>query len=115
MDNSHDLASCLNKRITLQEEVQTPDGAGGYSLAWQDVTTIWAEFDVLQGSKSDEVLASKQQEARSFARVTIRYVSGVTAAMRVVYGVRVFNILGVINPGEANEMLELLVAEGVAI
>lgn len=115
MENLHDLASRLTKRITLQEEVQTPDSGGGYSISWQDVASIWAEFVYLSGNRSDEPFISMQQEGRKVARVTIRYLPDVTPKLRIIYGLRVFNILSVINPGEEGELLELLVAEGVAV
>lgn len=115
MKRSDNLASRLNKRITLQEEVKTPDGAGGYSLSWRDIATVWAEIKPLSANKGDEAFVSMQQEGRSYAIITIRHREDVTHKLRILYGLRLFNIISVTNPDEANVYLELLVAEGVAI
>ena len=32
----------LRHRVTLQSEGETPDGGGGYALAWSAVATVWA-------------------------------------------------------------------------
>lgn len=32
----------LNRRLTLEQMVSTPDGAGGFSTHWQAVGTLWA-------------------------------------------------------------------------
>lgn len=33
----------LTRRLTLEERVQTPDGAGGFVQSWQDRGTLWAD------------------------------------------------------------------------
>ena len=43
----------------------------------------------------------------------MRYRSGVTPAMRLVFDERIFNIRTIHNIDEKNDMLELLVEEGV--
>ena len=47
-------------------------------------------------------------------KVTLRYRSGVTAGMRLLFENRAFNIRYVANLHEQNELLELLVEEGVS-
>ena len=39
----------LRKQVTVQAEGQTPDGAGGYTLAWTNVATVWAEIKPVTG------------------------------------------------------------------
>lgn len=34
----------LNRVLTLEQPVATPDGAGGFSTVWQAVGTLWAEI-----------------------------------------------------------------------
>ena len=109
------LSSRLSKRVVLQQEVETPDGAGGYSLAWQNVANVWAEIIPLRASRSNEPLVAGQIENRSFFRITIRYVEGAVPKMRLTFGLREFNIIGVINPDESNELLEIYAIEGGAL
>jgi SPP1 family predicted phage head-tail adaptor len=99
----------LRKRITIQAETSTPDSAGGYALSWTDVATVWADIKPESGR---EVFIAQHNEGRVTHRVTLRYYAGITTDMRVLYGSRVFNIRGVLNPNEANQWTELLVEEG---
>jgi SPP1 family predicted phage head-tail adaptor len=106
------LSVRLNKRITIQQAAEVADGAGGYVRSWTSVATVWAEM-IVERSGGEQVFAEQVQAAARF-RFTIRYRSGVTAAMRVLYGTRVFNIRQIINPEEANVLLVIEAEEGVA-
>lgn len=101
----------LRARIVIQQEARTPDGAGGYALAWSDVVSLWARIEPVSGR---ETLQGARLESRVTHRITIRYRSGVDAGMRALYGSRIFNIRAVINPGEDNRHLRLLAEEGGA-
>jgi len=112
--------SRLRHRLTLQQEVQTPDGAGGYTRSWQDVAELWGEIIPLTGSGSSakgsgkELLFAGQIQTEISHRILLRYRPGVSAAMRLVYENRLFNIRMVANVNEKRDTLELLVQEGVA-
>jgi len=43
---------CLNRKLLLEEPLQTPDGAGGYSESWAPLGTLWAEVSPGTGSES---------------------------------------------------------------
>ncbi len=92
-----------------------PDEAGGYDITWDDVVTVWACIEPVTGQKSDERSDIYKQELYRYARVTIRYRTDIRADMRMSYGGRVFAIMGVIDPDETQEKLELLVREGGAV
>ncbi len=102
----------LRHRVILQEEVRSSDTAGGYVRSWQDVATLWAEM-VSFGTGKETAFAGQLQSVTS-QRVRLRYRDGVTAGMRLLFGEWAFNIRGVVNVGERNETLELVVEEGVA-
>lgn len=110
-----DLASRLTKRVTFQEENAVPDEAGGYDITWDDVATVWACIEPLKGQKTDERGETYKQELYRFARITIRHRGDIRADMRMSYGGRVFAIIGLIDPDETQERLELLVREGGAV
>jgi SPP1 family predicted phage head-tail adaptor len=99
------------KHVILQSEQQTPDGAGGYTLAWTNFATVWAEITPVTG---DTVFVSGHLEAHITHKMTIRYLAGVTTDMRILWNSRTFNIRAVTNVEERNRVLELLVEEGVA-
>ncbi len=102
-------SSRLRQRMTLQQEQRTPDTAGGYVRSWQDVADIWAEVIPLSGK---EKLFAAQLQSEITHRILIRYRTGISAAHRLVFETRVFNIRSVINVREENALLEILAQEG---
>lgn len=111
-------SSRLRHRLTLQQEVQTPDGAGGSNKSWADVTDLWAEIIPITGSGikggGKEIVFGDQVEANISHRILLRYRDGVTPDMRLVFESRIFNIRYVVDVNEMRENLTLLVQEGVA-
>lgn len=99
----------MRARITLQQETQTGDGAGGYQLGWQDVATLWAEVEPLRGR---EVYIADRPESRVTHRMTIRYRSDITHRMRVSHDGRLFNIRAAINADARKRFTQLFVEEG---
>lgn len=98
-------------RIIFQEEVRTPDAAGGYSSAWQDIEsnpTVWAQIAPVSGT---DVLRFGQLQQIVTHRITIRYRSDITPDLRIVKGNRIFQLRAVLDPAESREMLEILAEE----
>ncbi|MBN8531725.1 MAG: phage head closure protein [Alphaproteobacteria bacterium] len=110
MGNQVFTAGRLRERVTIQQPVETADTAGGVTVSWNDVATVWAEVTPLTGTES--VVAAKLQSGVSH-RVVVRYRSGVTARHRLSFGGRVFAVQAVFDVEERGEFLELLVREGV--
>ena len=113
--------SRLRHRLALQQEVVTGDDAGGFTRSWQELAQLWAEIQPITGgdsrlnvSSGKEIFAAGQLQSQISHRVFLRWRDGVTAAMRLVFESRVFNIRYVAVTQEDKEMLELLVQEGVA-
>ena len=104
-------AATLRHRVILQSSAATADGGGGAATAWSDVATPWASIEPLRGA---ERMSAQQLESRLSHRVRLRHRDGVTTAMRLKFGTRIFNIRAVINPAMRDRLLELLCEEGVA-
>lgn len=102
------MVSRLRHRLSLQQEVQTADGAGGYIRTWQTLADLWAEFQAVTGK---EILIAGKLQSEVSHKITIRYRTGVTAGMRLVYDSRIFDIKAVVNKQENDEVLELWVSE----
>lgn len=98
----------LKHRIAIQGITRTADGQGGYTEAWSDVVTVWAKIEALSGR---ELWQAQQVQSAVTHRITIRYRSDITPAMRIKYGARYFNVDAVINPDEGKEQLQLLCKE----
>ncbi len=106
------ITARLKHQLVLQTPVLSSDVAGGNSVSWSVVDTVWAEIKT-RSSGDERSFAGKLQAEHSFY-VLIRYRSDVSAQMRLLYGGRALNIRRVVNVDEADVLLELLVEEGVA-
>lgn len=102
----------LRLRVTLQAEGATSDDGGGYVSSWEDIASVWAQIVPLTGN---EVFVHARVEAHVTHRITMRYRSDVTTAMRLIYQERVFNIRAVLNSDERNRWLYLLAEEGAGV
>ncbi len=100
----------LRHRVTIQQQAQTRDEYGGVVTTWQTFADRWAAIEPLSGR---ELFAAQQLANTVSIRVRLRYLAGVTPAMRVLYGTRTFSIQAVINVEERNEELQLLCEEVV--
>lgn len=108
------LASRLRQRVTIEQPEHEDDDCGGVERGWQSVATVWAEIVPLVAG-AGEVWAGAQMEPRVTHQITIRYRQGMTAAMRVRFGERLFNIRSVRSIEERSIALSLLAEEGVAV
>jgi len=106
--NKTSLASSLRHRVTIEEPVETSDGAGGFTVVWNKFADAWAQILPKNGS---EKFADEHLSAPKKITVTIRYMDGVTGEMRVRYGERVFSIISILNPYEENILLEITAQE----
>ncbi|MFO1243111.1 MAG: phage head closure protein [Rickettsiales bacterium] len=106
------LASLLRHRITIEQPVRSTDGQGGYTKNWTALATVWARMSAGSGSENT---ATRQLASETAYRVTIRYRSDVTNAMRLNWNNRLFNIRTVIDPDGKQQSLVLTVEENVAM
>lgn len=114
--SNKNTASRLRHLLTLQQEVKVADGAGGYTRSWQNIADIWAEISQLSSRViyGEEKLFAGHIQASVSHKITIRYRNGLSTAMRLLFENRVFNIRAVSFAKENDELVELLVEEGVA-
>jgi SPP1 family predicted phage head-tail adaptor len=115
MSDKKNTVTRLRHRLTLQQEVKTDDGAGGYVRTWQNVADLWAEISSVNlKSYGNEIFHFGKIQSEISHKVIIRYRNTISTNMRLLFGNRVFNIRSILNKDENNEILELLVEEGVA-
>lgn len=106
-----DSIGSLRRRVTLQAETRVSDEAGGYTVGWSNVATVWAEIVPVSGR---EAYGARRLEGRVTHRVRMRFRPFVTTSMRIAHEGRVFNIRAVLDRNEAGRWLELFAEEGVA-
>ncbi len=100
----------LRHRLTIQSKTETADGIGGFSEAWGTFANVWG---AVWPTSAKELVQNQQLQGQVTHRVRIRYLAGVTTSMRILLGARVLNILSIVNPNEAGELLDLVCLEEV--
>lgn len=102
----------MRHRITFQSFSGAVDTFGdplhGSEDQWNDVATVWAAIDPVSGR---EFYAAEQSQSEVTHKVRCRYRPGLTTAMRIKLGARLFEIVSIINWEERGESLLLMCKE----
>jgi SPP1 family predicted phage head-tail adaptor len=104
-------AGRLRHRLVIQSKSVTRDSYGGEVVAWVEFATVWGEKRPLRGA---EYIAMQSAQADITSRFVIRYLPGVTPAMRVLDGEATHDISEVIDVNGRSRELELL-CRGAAV
>jgi len=95
----------LRHRVVIETAVAAPDGAGGETVTWEALATVWAL--VVPAAAAERSRAGRLTGVVSHA-VTIRHRGDVTGGMRVLYRGRRHRVLAVEDPDERQRYLTLL-------
>jgi SPP1 family predicted phage head-tail adaptor len=96
-----DLMGQMRQRIALQAKTITK--SEGIPLEnWTTVATVWAAVSDISGK---EYFQAGALQSEVTTRIKIRYRTGITTSMRVLYGSRVFQILSVIDKDERHYVI----------
>lgn len=98
-------AGDLRQRVTIQRRVETPNSFGALERSWEDVATVWAAVEPLQGR---EFFASKEMYSEVQYRVRMRYREGVEPTMRVLWNGLALDIKAVIDVEARHRELQLM-------
>lgn len=102
----------LRRIVSIQAPTQTQTGTGATkTTSWSAIAggaNVWADIDESPGKES---LQAAQVNAKRPVTVTMRYLAGITAQMRVLYGSRTFQIIGPQNLDQRNRVLVLYCEE----
>lgn len=101
-------AGKLNRRVTIQRRATGEDAYGQPTQGWVDLFTVWAAIDDMKGR---QFFAAQADQSQVHTKITIRYVAGIDASMRVLHGLDVYDIHAVL--GQDRVSLELMCARGV--
>jgi SPP1 family predicted phage head-tail adaptor len=98
----------LRHRVTVESSAGASDDAGGTTIAWDAVATLWAHIA--------PVSAGEKAVAGAFAgvishEITFRWRDDIAGGMRVTYRGRSFRILAVHDPDERRRYLVAKAAE----
>ena len=103
-------AGKLDKRVTIQETTEGQDVYGAVTDSWGTFATRWASIEPLNGKEYFQVA---ERNAEVNTRITMRYISGVTPKMRVLYDGRTYDIQSVISHRENKRETVLMCIEDV--
>ncbi len=98
----------LNKRVTIQQNIKTADGGGGFVTEWKSIATNPSVYAAINPLSGGEQLRFHQLENNISHRVIVRYRDDVDTTMRLINGTTIYDIKSVINIGERCEYLEIL-------
>ena len=101
-------AGQLNKFIEIQTFTTIDDAYGKPIKTWVKHSDQWA---AIWPQKSQEVVIDGKLVVVDRSLIRIRYTAGITGAMRVKFGERIFEIKGIKNIDEKNVTLDLLCNE----
>jgi SPP1 family predicted phage head-tail adaptor len=92
----------LRHRVTFETATGTPDDAGGASLTWSAVATLWAAIEPVGAS---EAAVAGHRTGVVTHRIVIRWRTGIEGGMRGVYRGRHFRLLEIHDPDETRRYL----------
>ncbi|NBB67551.1 phage head closure protein [Mannheimia haemolytica] len=106
-------AGKFDKVITIQKLVIGSNNYGSVKREWQDVKTIRASIEPLQGR---EYFSGPFQLGENITRIRIRYQPDlqVDRKMRIKYGDKLFDVYSVIDSKERHEEIQIMCKEGEA-
>lgn len=100
--------SSLNKRIELQYPTKVPDGMGGFTTSWIVACTIFA---AIWPTSASEQVQNMGVTMIITHRIRIRYRANIRSSWRIHYGDKYYNIVSIINPNMACEILDIMAKE----
>lgn len=106
-------AGDLRHRITIEEPKYGQDAqTGERSVSWR---TFKADIAAaIAPLSARELVAGQAMQSKVVARITIRYLAGLTADMRIVHRDTVYNIEGILpDPDSGLEWITIPVSAGV--
>ncbi|MDQ0317835.1 phage head closure protein [Amorphus orientalis] len=94
----------LDRRIVIEAPTSTPDGAGGVTVTWTPLATVWARVETL--SAAERVRAGRPDGIATH-RVTIRALSGIASGQRILVDGRVLTVRATRPSGDRDAYLVL--------
>lgn len=98
----------LNKMVEIQAPTKVPDGMGGFVNSYSTLCTV---FCAIWPTSATEIIAANAISMVVTHRLRMRYRSGLKASYRIKYGTKFFNIVSIVNPNMANNMLDIMCKE----
>ena len=92
----------LRQRVTVESAAGAPDEAGGETVTWDTLATLWARIEPAQAR---EAIVAGHVSGVVTHDVTFRWRGDIAGGMRIAYRGRTFRILAVYDPDETRRYL----------
>ena len=103
----------LRNKITIQNTTTSADSHGGFTTGRSTYVTAFAKITPKGGREVfSDTTGEKVQNPHIF-EFLIRYRSGITTTMRILFGSRTFNIVKINNENDYNNFITLTAIENV--
>ena len=99
----------LRHRVDLQVIDRVQGDGGQWVETPRTLAGVNAHIEPLSGS---ERLAAMRLEHAVTHRITVRYGAGLSAARRIVFGLRTFRVVSALNEGERDRWIVFMAEEG---
>ena len=103
-----DRIGALRERVDIQTRTPTVGAIGNVAFAWGTTATVWAKVQPLSAR---ERFVAERLAAQGIYEITIRWRSGLTPAMRMIWRGRTFNVKQILNPDERRRFLTIIVED----
>jgi len=94
----------LSSRVVLEKPAGTADGAGGATVDWHEVATLWARIEPVAAG---ERFAADRLATRVTHRITLRYRADIEGGMRILHRGRALVVTAWRDPDETRRFLDL--------
>lgn len=105
------VIGALRNKISIEVVTRTPDGQAGHTQVWAEFASVFAKIKPVTAQQK---LFAQRLDHTITHKITIRFITGVTSGMRIIFKSRIFHIKRTFNIEEANKFLEILAVEGDA-
>lgn len=108
-------AGTLRRRLAFQTRSTAQDASGQPANVWTTAFIAWGDIEPMTGR---ELIAAAAVQSAVTHMVTVRWRPELSnpqavAAMRILYGTRIFNIHAAMNEDERNRVVSLMCEEGL--
>jgi SPP1 family predicted phage head-tail adaptor len=100
-------ATDLRHWIELLKLIKVPDGGGGTFEQWSPLSPPAKLPALVRPRSSGERFRTGQTASSELYMVVIRYRNNIDSKMRIAYGNRIFEIVGIVDLEERHEWMEI--------
>jgi SPP1 family predicted phage head-tail adaptor len=103
-------AGDLRHRLTIESPQRLSDGAGGATVTWTQLASVWAHIKPVSAR---ELRSAEQRAEKVTHEIVLRYRTDINSTMRLTGEGRTFNIEAIINEAERDRWLKCFCVEGL--